>query len=264
MKIIRLIDYSEKTKVYAIRCLHLTRAKEWVGYALNKKRDSNAFIYIHSGGVEFKNKAGERTVCGTNEMIFVPKGTEYASIYTAELTEITVINFSMEDEGEEATFGDCMEIMPPEYAVRYKRAFLAFDERGKNVNVNLHNTICFCRLLADMNVENYAAENENLYALIAVGAEVLKERFTENIPISDIARLSAVSESYFRRIFKSYYGKTPVEFRNELRIGYAHELYATGLYTKAEAARAAGIENPNYFSRLNTRYAKEEKKSKKK
>ena len=263
MRIIRLIDYSNNTKMFAVSYMRQKRPKGWIGYKISTKREYNVFIYIHSGCVEFKNRAGERTVCTDDMIMFIPKGSACESVYIAEYTEISAVNFRLEDEGEEATFSDCLEVMPAEHAVRYKRFFLAFEDIPKHINTALHHTRSLCSLLAEMNIENFTSEEKNGFELIATGVEVLIDRFKENIPISEIARFSMISESYFRRIFKQFYGRSPVEFRNQLRVNFANDLHASGLYTKAEAARAAGIENANYFSRLNTKFENEKKKARK-
>jgi len=264
MRIMRLIDYSNNTKMFAVSYTRKKRPKGWIGYKISTKREYNVFIYIHSGCVEFTNRAGEKTICTEDMIMFIPKGSICESAYIAEYSEISAVNFRLEDEGEEATFGDCLEVMPSEYAVRYKRFFLAFEDVPLHINPALHNTRCLCTLLAEMNIENFRSEEKTGFELIATGVEVLIDRFKENIPISEIARYSMISESYFRRIFKQFYGRSPVEFRNQLRVNFANDLYASGLYTKAEAAHAAGIENANYFSRLKTKFGNEKKEEKKK
>lgn len=260
MRIVRLFDFAYEMKLFGVVYLRLKRKKGWVGYSLHRKRHCNAFFYIHSGSVEFKDKSGRLTTCTKDNMMFIPKDYECTSVYTAELTDISVINFRLQDGGEEATFGDCLEVMPKEYTARYKRYFLAFEERPRNINLSLFNTHCLCVLLAELNTENYEVEDDSRFALIQKGVEVLIDRFRENVPISEIARYSMISESYFRRIFREYYGHTPIEFRNIMRVSHADKLYASGLYTKGEAARAAGIEDANYYSRLKKKMNEQGKK----
>ena len=68
--------------------------------------------------------------------------------------------------------------------------------------------------------------------------------------IKEIAKLCHVSETTFRRLFKEYTEKTPVEYRIERRIEYAKKLLNTRGMTVIEIAFEAGFEDPAYFCKV--------------
>jgi AraC-like DNA-binding protein len=54
----------------------------------------------------------------------------------------------------------------------------------------------------------------------------------------------------FRRLFRDYTGKTPVEYRNDIRLENAAVLLGSGEYTVSEAAESCGFSNLSFFTRL--------------
>lgn len=254
MRVKRLGDFSSDCRVHGVIALHQERYKNWQGHAPYKIRVNNYFMFIHKGGVDFRDE--EKTIIPTrlHNMIYIPKGAYCSSVYYADVTEITVVMFQLSDEEGDFVLSDTIEVMPPDQAVRYEPLFYAFHKTGPGVNQALHKTGALYDLLTQLNLSNYDEIRDKNYVLISPGVELLVERFRENISISEMARASMISECYFRRLFKRFFRQSPIAYRNYLRLQYANDLYASGLYTMGEAAAAAGIENASYFSRLNKRY----------
>ncbi len=66
--------------------------------------------------------------------------------------------------------------------------------------------------------------------------------FRSDTPISEYAKLAAVSESTLRRLFFEYTGLPPARYRIMQRLKYAKLLIVSGEYTVGEAARQAGFD----------------------
>ena len=75
----------------------------------------------------------------------------------------------------------------------------------------------------------------------------IQNKFYENKKISYYADLCKMSESNFRKLFKEQTGKSPIEYRNILRIAEAKRLIDSGEYTIAESAYNAGFNNMSFF-----------------
>ena len=74
--------------------------------------------------------------------------------------------------------------------------------------------------------------------------------FSSHCKLSELASASGMGEAHFTRLFKRYYGKTPVEFAIGLRIEQAKSmLRETDMKIKA-IADATGYSDALYFSRL--------------
>lgn len=85
---------------------------------------------------------------------------------------------------------------------------------------------------------------------IAHGVAALEAQFLENTAIAEYAALCNLRENRFRMLFTEHFGMSPVEYRNTLRMRYAHALMDRFHCTVAEAARASGFASTSYFCRL--------------
>lgn len=72
----------------------------------------------------------------------------------------------------------------------------------------------------------------------------------EQISVSKLAAISAVSETYFRKIFARVYAVSPCQYINNLKLEYAAQLLQSGLYTVTEAGERSGFPDSKYFSKL--------------
>ena len=61
--------------------------------------------------------------------------------------------------------------------------------------------------------------------------------------------MCGITPEYFRKLFKSFYGISPLKYINNLKITHAKELLASGMYSVTEAALQSGYIDMSYFSR---------------
>ena len=76
---------------------------------------------------------------------------------------------------------------------------------------------------------------------------------TESVIYEKIAKYAAecgISERNFYACFKKWCGKTPVDYRNEIRMSAATSLLKRSNLSVAEIAFKTGFEDPYYFSRI--------------
>lgn len=86
--------------------------------------------------------------------------------------------------------------------------------------------------------------------------QYVDQHYSENITLSDLARLANMSSQYFCHIFKNLTGKRPVDYINYLRINKAVRLLSDSQLNISEIAMAVGFNDSNYFSRLFKKYQK--------
>lgn len=79
---------------------------------------------------------------------------------------------------------------------------------------------------------------------------MMEKDITRNYDFHAIARAQNISITYFRSIFKSITGLSPVEYLNRVRILRALELLQTTALSVSEAGERVGFYDTNYFSRL--------------
>lgn len=92
----------------------------------------------------------------------------------------------------------------------------------------------------------------NGYYAIREGAEALHSEWNRNEKIEKYAAMCGVSETYFYRCFREWAGKSPVEYRNDLRLSHAEAMLRHTDMPVGEIAAVVGFEDPFYFSRTFT------------
>ncbi len=75
----------------------------------------------------------------------------------------------------------------------------------------------------------------------------ITEHFQEPIDLTMLASMYGTSVSYFTRKFRQKYGKTPIQFLNQIRIINARLLLETTHLKIREVAEACGFEKLEYF-----------------
>ncbi|RDU22176.1 AraC family transcriptional regulator [Anaerosacchariphilus polymeriproducens] len=78
----------------------------------------------------------------------------------------------------------------------------------------------------------------------------IENNLAEHIDFTEYARIHNISPGYFRSVFKTETGLTPVEYLNRLRIVRAIEFLKDETLSMSDVSSAVGIYDANYFSRL--------------
>lgn len=103
----------------------------------------------------------------------------------------------------------------------------------------------------------------NLRRLVAVGspsqqiAKVvtwLKQHYTENLPIDDLAAKAHMSPSTFRQHFRAVTGMSPLQYVKNLRLQDARQLMLNENLDAGSAAVRVGYESASQFSREYSRF----------
>ena len=88
------------------------------------------------------------------------------------------------------------------------------------------------------------------YPKIESIVDMLRENYSECYSVDELTRMSGLSSSHFRTLFKEMTGLSVIQFQNRLKMDRAKDLIISGSCNVTEAARAVGIPNVYYFSRL--------------
>ncbi len=94
---------------------------------------------------------------------------------------------------------------------------------------------------------NYIKRKDNIF--YASLEEYMANHFCDrSFNYEELAKISDFSYSYFKKVFISKYGVSPVKYITQLRMNYACELLSTGKYKISDVAQLCGYENVYYFS----------------
>ncbi len=211
-------------------------------------RPSYAFIYTESGKMldSFAHPIKEDVITEPGSFFFIPKGAKYYGTYLEKGTVIKIIQFDIES-------GDV-----PEYLIYPKKLELpsaksivnSFLEAVNNAKTN--HIFRYLSLLYDLlwqiDIEHRGLPEK--YSRLSAALDDISLCPQKNVKISDYAKMCFMSEVNFRRLFREHTGKTPIEYRNELRLQKAKAMLLSGEYNVSDAAIASGFSNLSFFTKL--------------
>ncbi len=78
----------------------------------------------------------------------------------------------------------------------------------------------------------------------------MDRNFRKNLSLGELAKMAALSDSQFIRVFKKNFNRAPIDYLIGLRLDEACRILASSSKTVSEAAFEAGFSDSNYFSRI--------------
>ena len=116
---------------------------------------------------------------------------------------------------------------------------------NNNINIELY------KIFYELNVQYFMPYvPETKRNLLEPAIEYINKNYTnEIINIEKLSELCGISYEYFRRLFKNFYGYSPIKYINELKLKRAKELLNSGVCTVSEVAMLSGFSNISFFSR---------------
>lgn len=210
-------------------------------------RKQHSFLYTRSGCMQYKSLARsfDNITAPESTLVFIPKGTQHASVYTEDNTQVEIAQFEI-ISGELPDYLSMPVIIEINNANELFSSFRADFEAGIGDNP-LYFLYRIYELLWNVSIQQPKIPYK-FKKLQKVVQEIML-RYYENRKIADYAEMSGMSESGFRRLFHEYTGCSPVEYRNEIRLKEAQKLLRSGEYCVEETAHIVGFSNLHFFSR---------------
>lgn len=217
----------------------------------NESREDRIYDSISirlNGSGRFKTNSEEFTA-KRGSLIYLPKTCHYHQTSQKEtIIAIHFINYSFYHTNK-------AEIISPEnYDITEQIITEMYDVwKEKKPGYKYRCSSLLYSLLYELNRQAY---NDKISAVtkdgkITAAIDYIHVNFrNEQITISQLAEMCAVSETYFRKLFKQIYSVSPNQYIINLRLEYACQLLQSHLYTIAETSEKAGFSDTKYFSRL--------------
>ena len=234
-------------RVGGIDILDVSRPSDYK-HSFRNGRDKHGFVYVVSGQMDYdfyaNGKNHFKALAG--EMLFIPKSTVYTAMYLGENTEIKIVQF------------DLVSGMLPDYLAapvkielpRAGELIEAFFKPMENHTPN-HPFYYLSRLYELLwQIDESELHLPAKYKKLGAALAEINERWSHNEPVSYYAELCNMSEVNFRRLFKEYTGRSPIDYRNDLRLSSARGKLQSGEYNVTEVAELCGFSNLSFFIRL--------------
>lgn len=191
-------------------------------------------ITITSENETFVSKPGTLTL--------VPAGCPYITEIT-ESGEMLILHFTLLS----GKFAFPLSIKP-EYPRLYQSLFLQAIDISRTDMSGLAVMASAYGILSEL-VSELSIKEAHPPRRMRDIREYIDENFCDpSLRIGLLAEKCGMSEVWFRREFRKYYGASPLAYIKSKRIGRAKQLLMTGLYGVTEVALSCGFDGINYFS----------------
>jgi len=239
------------------------------------------FRYICSGSAEFKVNGISYTV-GPDDVFYIPQGS---MLHCAAIENIVFISvrfigsMQLSDEDmlghlwnitQHYNFKDSPE-MKNWFEKMYQSAvskatYKRLETRGylnlicaelarrSGKNEETDETLKQDRITASMFDMKYIrnrvkASHQNIDPRVQILVDYITVHPEENLTREKMCKMTGVSESTLRRLFKTLMGKSIYEFIRDTKMVYATHLLATTLEPISEIGYQLGYESPSYFTK---------------
>lgn len=230
-----------------------TRPRNHIQGSATRPRATNSLVLYLEGQAEtLPPAAGFRAVPGC--LAYYPAGSLYQAAVEVPHTLYDQVEFSLVDaQGEEVGLADLPTVIFPECSAVYRvklAEMVRVHEQGGLASGLKCNALLY-DLLYHVVLDRFMEESRlSGYQRILPAILHLEKHYVDNVTVTQLARLSGLSVSSFRRLFGRYSGLGPVEYRNSLRIRLACDLLKVGEHNVSEVAELTGFGNVQYFSRV--------------
>lgn len=218
-----------------------------VFYVTREKRDKMAVGRTHSGlSYRLRGNAlfevGERCIsAGDGCVAYIPKGVDYRN---RTLGREELIAVHLECRGEEFPRFEVeagMDELEPLFL-----ELLKIWESGEPSAY--HRAMIQLYQIFEAIRQKKERDQPLLPQVISPGVELMRRRFREpGLSVAELAEACFVSEVYFRRVYRSHFGRSPLQDLLELRFSYATNLLKSGYYSPKQAAELSGFGDVKYF-----------------
>ena len=226
---------------------------EWTEFMQTPRYSSALFTVITDITVRYTDKSGDTFTAKNGDIVYCPLGGEYKfevippvnSDYLGKVKTLCV-NFNMIRPDKKIITLSRKPIKVVDFkSAQLEKDFFDISKFALKPMMRKYKLYKIMKTIVDI----YSKDSENTL-LLKNAVRYLEEHYTENLKMSLLAEKFNLSESHFRKLFKGFTGLSPVEYRNGLRVEHAKELLNQNTVSVAEVARAVGIEDQFYFSRI--------------
>lgn len=241
--------YSEKPAftVQDIDVVNVVRDRGFI-HSYRSGRIKHGFIYTVKGEMCDTFVSGEEKKINVRagELIFIPKNCAYTGTYLEDGTEIKIVQFDLADGELPEYLSHPKKIELPD-AGKLIEQFFIMNQNGLTSHPFYYLSGIYELL---WKIDGVYSNLPRRYKKLHAALGELSERYYEDRQVAYYAEMCGMSEVNFRRLFREYTGKTPIEYRNALRLENAAVLLGSGEYNVSEAAEACGFSNLSFFTRL--------------
>ena len=209
-------------------------------------------VCVLSGRAEYRFFTGERVTVTDGDMLFLSPQAAY-SIVTEKAFEHYTVNFDIhEDTSRLGSFDKVYCLLQAGNTAQIKQNFIRLTNiwMSKKSGFEMQAVGCLYELISLFYFDYTNSQNTVSYQRLLSAKEYIEQQFDRPITLEELAKLSNMSVTNFRREWKKQYTESPLQYRDTIRLYYAKEYLNSGYYTVSEIAQKCGFDDVSYFVRF--------------
>lgn len=245
MKILNLSDALKKR--YALCDISVIyQTNMWSVCTHPSGRIYNGFLLFDSGEGSIEWSGGKIDIT-PGLLVYLPSGSRHRTSAKYHSLHFYRINFVMSDiaDGEKIVFSDRPVAISYDAPKNLYSIAEGMCRDTLSESSSLKSLSAMAQILEYMN----HIEKKSDKRRVADAISYIDDHYTEDISVSELAKMCFLSEAQLFRLFKREVGMPPVDYKNHLRIKKAQELLLGRECSIGEISTLVGFENPCYFSR---------------
>lgn len=215
-------------------------------------RGHYGFVYVKSGSAEYRFFTGNRITVTDGDALFLSPNCAYSIVTEKEFKHYTV-NFNLhEDSSNLNALGQPYCLLQGKNLKQIERILkeLIGAWSLKKAGYEMRSVGYLYELLSQFYFEYTKEQNSVLYQRLLPAKEYIEQHFKDPITLEQLAFISNMSVTNFRREWKKIYSDTPMQHRDAIRLYYAKEYLNSRYYTVSEIAEKCGFDDVSYFVRF--------------
>lgn len=214
-------------------------------------RPNYGFMYLLCDGAFVEYKDGSVDVFKKGDVLYIPQGLYYNVKFSGDMEplEALLINFSAAGYVPKCEkIKNVIENASPAYLDSFLKIVNLYTNT-KNYKFAIMKE--FYNLLENisLHIDNKNEENGN-FKVISNAVNYINSNINQELSIPYLAKLCLLSESAFRKKFKAYMNKTPVEYILEIKLEKAEELLKKTDIPISEIVSQLNFYDSAYFNKL--------------
>ncbi len=254
MKTIPLSElYGYNYSVDVINALKQYWIQNKIFSSINSPKKTSMFLYLDNVCAEYTLKDKSIISVEAGSLVYVPEGSEYTVRFfdfKNDTSNTVGINFYLYD-----SFGEKF-ILDNDILV-----FSGLDVKNLVDKIDFSSESLFpspAIMKAGLyDIFTLILKKQTLnkkFSAIEKGIEYLENDVSQELSIKEIAKMCNVSEIYFRRLFKEYSKKSPIEYRMTSKIEKAKKYLVFDDLNVTEIADILGFTDASYFCKQFKKY----------
>lgn len=217
------------------------------GDTVHRNRRSHGLALMTDNSKIYKFKNGPELYVPKNSIVFLPKRSNYC-VECPEPGACYAINFDLDTEKTFEPFVFDTK-NTPEYIAAFSEGTRCWQTREPGYEMKCKAVLYNILYLLKHEYSTLRVPKTKSGKIQPAVEYIHKNYTSELINISQLAAMCGITPEYFRNLFHSCYGTSPIKYINSLKITRAAELIGSGMCNVSQDAEMSGYTDISYFSR---------------